>query len=170
MRVVRSGRGAWVVVAALLLVAFLATTFGPPRIDADAAQRTPAQPSDAARTELGRDFLALTNDDRAERGLAALRLERRLSRYATRHSREMADRGYIFHSSDAELRRALEGTQWTVAGENVGVGSSLDGLQDAFMASSPHRRNVLARSFDQAAVGVVVDYDRVWITVVFYGD
>jgi uncharacterized protein YkwD len=57
-----------------------------------------------------------------------------------------------------------------VAGENVGVGDSLDDLEDAFMASAVHRHNILARTYDHAAVGVVIEDGRVWVTVVFYGD
>jgi uncharacterized protein YkwD len=82
----------------------------------------------------------------------------------------MADRGFIFHSSEDELRGALHRTAWSMAGENVGVGDSLDDLENAFMASTVHRHNILARSYDHAAVGVVVQDGRVWITVVFYGD
>jgi uncharacterized protein YkwD len=116
------------------------------------------------------DFLDLTNEDRAEHDREALRLARVLSRYATHHSRAMADRGFLFHSSEDDLRAALEGTEWTVAGENVGVGDSLDDLEDAFMASAVHRHNILARTYDHAAVGVVIEDGRVWVTVVFYGD
>jgi uncharacterized protein YkwD len=52
----------------------------------------------------------------------------------------------------------------------VGVGDSLDDLEDAFMASAVHRHNILARTYDHAAVGVVIEDGRVWVTVVFYGD
>lgn len=170
MRVVRSHGAGWVGVTALLVAASLVLGFAPGRTDAGAAELRPVEVTTRNAPELRRDFLDLTNDDRAEHDRDALRLARRLSRYATEHSREMADLGYIFHSSDDELRRALEGTDWDVAGENVGVGGSLADLEDAFMASAPHRRNLLAGGFDRAAIGVVVDYDRVWVTVVFYGD
>jgi uncharacterized protein YkwD len=160
--------------AFVLLLASLATAFAPARSEADADEtdRKPVatRASEPIRGELRREFLALTNRDRAERDRGDVRLERAVSGYAMRHSREMADLGIIFHSTDDELRRALAGTGWSVAGENVGVGDSLEGLQEAFMQSAHHRRNLLSGSFDRAAIGIVVAYDRVWITVVFFGD
>lgn len=171
MRVVRTGRIEWVALAVLVLLAFLATGFAPPRDIAVADEPAPG----VARSAQGtgghrREFLALTNRARAERDREDVRLERAVSRYAMRHSREMADLGVIYHSTGDELRRALAGTGWSVVGENVGVGDSLDGLQEAFMQSAHHRRNLLSGSFDRAAIGIAVAYDRVWITVVFFGD
>ena len=158
--------------AVLVLLAFLSTAFTFTNSRADAAERTPALTAGAqgSRAEMRGDFLDLTNEDRAERDREALRLARVLSRYATHHSRAMADRGFLFHSYEDDLRAALEGTEWTVAGENVGVGDSLGDLEDAFMASAVHRRNILARRYEHAAVGIVADAGRFWVTVVFYGD
>jgi uncharacterized protein YkwD len=51
---------------------------------------------------------------------------------------------------------------------NVGVGSSLEGLQDMFTARKAHRNNILERGFDHAAVGVVHADGSYWITVIFY--
>lgn len=167
----RSKRTGWAGLTVLVLLAFLSTGFTFTNISADAAEGTPAFTAVASgtRTEMRGDFLDLTNGDRARRDREALSLARALSRYATRHSRAMADRGFIFHSSEDDLRAALGGTEWVVAGENVGVGDSLDDLEDAFMASTEHRQNILARTYDHAAVGVVVQDGRVWVTVVFYG-
>ena len=172
MRFDRSRRTGWAGVAVLMLLAYLSTAFTFTNSRADAAERTPALTAVAqgSRAEMRADFLDLTNEDRVERDRRALRLARVLSRYATHHSRAMADRGFIFHSSEDDLRAALAGIEWTVAGENVGVGDSLEDLQDAFMASAVHRRNILTRTYNHAAVGVVDDDGRVWVTVVFYGD
>ena len=81
----------------------------------------------------------------------------------------MARKGYIFHSTEAELRRALGDGNWSIGGENVGVGGSLESLEDAFMASKLHRENILRKSFDHMAVGIVRDDGAIWITVIFYG-
>jgi uncharacterized protein YkwD len=80
----------------------------------------------------------------------------------------MADLGYIFHSGDAQLREALAGSGWAAAGENVGVGASLEEVQGAFMHSAPHRDNVLDRSYDHVAVGVARAHGMVWVTAIFY--
>jgi len=172
MRSNRSRRTGWAGVAVLMLLTFLSTGFTFAHTRADAAERTspPVAVAQGTRTEMRADFLDLTNEDRARHDREALRLARALSRYATHHSRAMADRGFLFHSSEDDLRAALEGTEWAAAGENVGVGDSLDDLEAAFMASDVHRHNILARTYEHAAVGIVIDDGRVWVTVVFYGD
>jgi uncharacterized protein YkwD len=169
LRFDRSRRTRWAGVAVLVLLAFLSTAFTFSNSRADAAERTPALTAVApgSRAEMRGDFLDLTNEDRATRDREALRLARVLSRYATHHSRAMADRGFIFHSSEDDIRAALEGAELTAEGENVGVGDSLDDLQDAFMASTVHRHNILARTYDHAAVGIVADAGRVWLTLGF---
>lgn len=112
-------------------------------------------------------MLSLTNDDRAQRDKAALKLNAALSSYAKHHSRQMATKGYLFHTVD--LPSKLKGFDWSIGGENVGVGSTLDGLEGAFMNSPPHRKNILRTAFDHAAVGVIHSNGSFWVTVIFYG-
>jgi uncharacterized protein YkwD len=112
-------------------------------------------------------MLSLTNDDRAQHDKAALRLNAVLSRYAKHHSRQMATEGYLFHTADLNSR--LKGLDWSIGGENVGVGSTLDGLESAFMRSTPHRKNILRTGFDHAAVGVIRSNGSFWVTIIFYG-
>ena len=123
----------------------------------------------SASTDLRRrsHMLSLTNDDRAQHDKAVLRMNAVLSRYATDHSRQMATRGYLFHTAD--LSSKLKGLDWSIGGENVGVGSTLDGVEGAFMGSTPHRRNILRTGFDHAAVGVIRSNGSFWVTVIFYG-
>jgi uncharacterized protein YkwD len=123
----------------------------------------------SASTDLRRRsyMLSLTNDDRAQHDKAVLRMNAVLSRYATHHSRQMATRGYLFHTAD--LSTKLKGLDWSIGGENVGVGSTLDGIEGAFMGSTPHRRNILRTGFDHAAVGVIRSNGSFWVTVIFYG-
>lgn len=120
-----------------------------------------------AGTGLRAEMFRLTNDDRADKDRAALELDLKLSRYAKRHSQDMAEAGEIFHTSD--LAAKLKGKDWSVGGENVGTGPSLTDLEAAFMASTPHRRNILNRDFDHVAVGVVESDGSFWVTVIFYG-
>lgn len=116
-----------------------------------------------------RHMLALTNTDRADHDREALTFNERLSRYARAHSQAMADRGYLFHSTGDQLRAALDGYRWELGGENIGVGGSLEGLEEAFMESPPHRQNLLRRIYRHAAIGIVRQDGRTWITVIFYG-
>ncbi len=116
-----------------------------------------------------RYMLSLTNEDRRHFDRADLEFAGKLSLYAKAHSQAMADHGYLFHSTADELRGALDGYHWQLGGENIGVGGSLESLADAFMASQPHRQNLLRRIYHHAAVGIVREADRVWVTVIFYG-
>jgi uncharacterized protein YkwD len=112
-------------------------------------------------------MFGLTNDDREARHRHDLELNGRLSRYAKRHSRAMAERGELFHTPN--LAEKLSGLNWTIGGENVGMGPDLPSLESAFMASTPHRKNILRRGFDDAAVGVYESDGSFWVTVIFYG-
>ena len=119
-----------------------------------------------------RYMLALTNTDRVHRERAALSFAEHLAAYAKSHSEAMADKGFIYHSTGppaTNCARRSKATKWQLGGENVGVGGSLESLEDAFMASDPHRKNILRRVYDHAAVGIARADDRIWITVIFYG-
>jgi uncharacterized protein YkwD len=152
----RSGRAAWGAAIALLLVGLLVASLAP---------------GAGAQERLGRrrQMVALTNTDREEYGRRDLTFQAQISRYARQHSLEMAEKGYIFHSTDQQLLDALGDVRWSIGGENVGVGDSLESLQRAFMASKLHRQNILRKTFNHMAVGIVREDDALWITVVFYG-
>ena len=116
-----------------------------------------------------KQMLALTNEDRAANDRMALAFAERLSHYAKAHSQAMAERGHLFHSTGDQLRAALEGYDWELGGENIGVGGSLEGLEEAFMASRPHRENLLRKIYEHAAFGIVHEDGQYWVTVIFYG-
>ncbi|HJY32451.1 MAG TPA: CAP domain-containing protein [Actinomycetota bacterium] len=120
-----------------------------------------------AGTGLRAQMAPLINDDRTDKDRTALVLDLELSRYARRHSQDMANAGELFHTND--LAAKLKGKNWSIGGENVGVAPSLAALEDMFMASTPHRRNILNRQFDHFAVGVVESDGNFWVTVIFYG-
>jgi uncharacterized protein YkwD len=112
-------------------------------------------------------MVQLTNDDRTDKDRSALELDLQLSRYARKHSQDMADAGGIFHTDD--LAAKLKGKDWSAGGENVGMASNLPDLEAVFMASTPHRGNILNREFDHLAIGVVESDGNFWVTVIFYG-
>jgi uncharacterized protein YkwD len=114
-----------------------------------------------------KEMLSLTNDARSDHRESDLALDAKLSRYATKHSRAMAHKGTLFHTAD--LASKLKGLDWSMGGENVGVGSSIESVQAAFMASKDHRRNILQKAYDHAAIGVVESDGAIWVTVIFYG-
>ena len=149
------GRCGKTVAGFLLVLALLA-----PGIATDHARAAASQ----ARRE---QMLALTNEVRATHGRPVLDLDAKLSRYATRHSRQMARADTLFHTED--LAERLDGLDWSMGGENVGVGPSLTDLQDAFMGSKTHRKNILLKGYDHAAIGIVKSDGTLWVTVIFYG-
>jgi len=110
---------------------------------------------------------AAINSDRAAAGLPALPVDGGLSAYSRSHSSAMAEAGTIFHSggspsnqipTDSAFRAALP-LPWrdaAVAGENVGDDSADDcaGMNAAFMASPPHKANILDARWTAMGVGV----------------
>lgn len=92
----------------------------------------------------------LMNGDRNANGLASLPSETNTFVKAQSWAETMAANGRISHSgSSAGLPPG-----WRSWGENVGCGSSLAGVEKAFMNSSGHRANILGRSWTLAASGV----------------
>jgi uncharacterized protein YkwD len=114
-------------------------------------------------------MLSLTNEARESHDRANVKLNWLLSRYARQHSVQMANKGYVYHSHDDTLVDILSPYHFSVGGENVGVGSTVEGLQDAFMASPPHRENILRSTFDHVAIGMASVDGHLWVTVIFYG-
>lgn len=114
-------------------------------------------------------MLQLTNEARVDHDRRRVALVDRLSHYAKRHSVAMADAGYLFHSDSSVLQKVLAPYDWSIGGENVGVGESVDSLQAAFMASKVHRENILRSTFDHTAIGMVRRDGSLWVTVIFYG-
>lgn len=127
---------------------------------------TSALPRAAVRPHLARAAICLINRRRVERGLRRLRLNRRLSRAAGRHTRDMVRRRYFSHVSRSgtdisdRLHRSgyLGGRfSWTV-GENLAWGSGRRGtprqIVRAWMHSPGHRRNMLSPRFREIGIGV----------------
>jgi uncharacterized protein YkwD len=154
VRVARRGAG---VLVALLLAASLMAASAPARAGA------------GERFTRRLHMLSLTNQARESHDRADVKLNWLLSRYARHHSLEMANKGYLYHSDNETLVNILSPYDFSVGGENLGVGSTVDGLQDAFMASPPHRENILRTAFDHVAIGMARVDGHLWVTVIFYG-
>lgn len=114
-----------------------------------AAMAMPAAPAAAAPDEAAQ-LLALLNGERADHGLAPLRLQGALDAGAQAHARTMAAEGRLFHTSMVDSAPA----GWRNLGENVGRAGDARALHDALMASPTHRANVLDPSYDYVGIGV----------------
>jgi uncharacterized protein YkwD len=107
-------------------------------------------------------YVAL-NNDRAAHGLAPVFPHGELIAKAQAWADKLAQDNGLSHST---LTSGIPGC-WRALGENVGYGSSVGGVQDAFMASSTHRANILNGAYGYAGTGVAYRGDRVFVVQVF---
>jgi uncharacterized protein YkwD len=112
------------------------------------------------------DTRCLLNEKRAARGLSALKIDRRLTRAARRHSGDMVAQTYFAHDSlsgqSFSGRIAATGwmdgrDRWTV-GENLAWGAGWrdtpHAIVSAWMHSAAHRHNILRPRFRVIGIGV----------------
>lgn len=91
-----------------------------------------------------------------------------LATVARRQSERMRNAGAIFHNARLGPDVGSAVASWIIAGENVGVGSSVEAVQAALMRSATHRANILDRSYNAIGVGIVRGADgRLFVTQVF---
>jgi uncharacterized protein YkwD len=106
----------------------------------------------------------LVNSSRGAYGLPGLPTNIDLSLKAQAWSNQLANDQYLHHSYLPDGN----GYNWYRLGENVGVGSSLEQVQDAFMNSSGHRANILDGGFNRLGTGVTRDgAGRYWVVQEF---
>jgi uncharacterized protein YkwD len=127
-------------------------------------------PASASNGDLRHGMLVQTNQSRNDHSTHRLKLNSAMSRKALRHSRQMANRGSIYHTSDPS-HFYLRGIRWTTWGENVGATTgSVEDMEQAFMDSPPHKANILNGGFTRVAIGAVERDGYLWVTVFFYGN
>ena len=112
-----------------------------------------------------RGFARKMNAERASRSMGKMSIDPEISKVARVHTNEMVQRNELYHTTSTDLRNRV--TSWVVLGENVGVGSTVDSLHQAFMNSPAHRDNILHASYAHVGVGVKKAGDRMWVTVIF---
>ena len=110
-------------------------------------------------------FARKINADRLGLGVLKLRLDPELSKAARKHTREMWTTDLLHHTPSDKLRRRV--TNWTIIGENVGVGGTVSSLHEAFMNSQGHKDNILYRTYRSVGIGVAQKNGRMWVTVIF---
>lgn len=112
-------------------------------------------------------MLRLLNQTRRNHGLRVFRLNLELSHDAWRHSKRMAERNEVFHTSNLyDLVRSFHPSTW---GENVGAAGTLRRVRRLWMGSGGHRDNILNPRFRRIGIGVVKARGLVWVTAIFYG-
>jgi uncharacterized protein YkwD len=146
--------GARAVLASALLVVGFAVLAGPP------AAATTAEDEAA--------MWNLINGSRAGFGLGPLTYDAAASNVARTWTQHMVSTGVLAHNPNLVSQINAQVTdQWTRLGENVGYGPSAQAIENAFMASSAHKANILG---DYNRVGVGTGRGptgTLWVTVVF---
>ncbi len=120
-----------------------------------------------ARGAIRKALLCLLNQQRRRYHLPRLRANKRLLRAAEAHSRSMIRLGYFSHDEPGGvgmlvriLRSGyLSQTRGWSVGENLGMGrgpgATPGAMVRAWMASTPHRANILAGKFHEIGLGVL---------------
>jgi uncharacterized protein YkwD len=139
---------------------------------AAAEQACPAAngtPANSTKREILRATLCELNRERAHHGLRRLKLNKKLSRAARRHARDMAKRNYFSHETLGggsfvdRIRREgyLRGARSWMVGENLAWGSRgysrPSVIMRMWMKSQGHRANILNGSFKEIGIGLAYD-------------
>ena len=118
----------------------------------------------SADTTTEGQFVTDTNHARAQHALHRYSVPSDLTAEARRWAAYMARHHTLAHNPNYTRQMCC----WSAAGENVGVGSSVGQIQRAFMNSSPHRANILSRTFTQVGIGTARSSDgRLYVDEVF---
>lgn len=104
-------------------------------------------------------LLSLTNADREQRGLAALRWDEALAQAALAHADRMAGEPMLSHVYPGEAglpeRCAAAGAHFRAIAENIATGPTPPAIENEWMHSPPHRANILDSKMDAIGVAVV---------------
>ena len=106
-----------------------------------------------------RQLFDLVNEERTQRGLAALVWDDRLVPVARAHSQEMFKLKYFSHQSPVAGspfdRLKAANITYTRAGENLAYAQSVAVAHRALMDSPGHRDNILRPEFTRIGIGVI---------------
>ena|SRR6202142_105479 len=134
----------------------------PAKLVNTASARQQPSPNDSSGydVEAERALFDLTNQARAQAGMAPLQLDDGLVQAARAHATEMASQQQLSHQFAGEpslaQRLAANSTlHLDRAGENVAYAGSADQAQQSLMHSPPHRENLLNPAYNVAGFGVV---------------
>jgi uncharacterized protein YkwD len=106
-----------------------------------------------------RQLFDLVNEERTQRGFAALAWDERLVPVSRAHSEEMFKLKYFSHDSPAAGtpfdRLKAAGVTYSRAGENLAFAQSVAVAHRALMDSPGHRENILRPEFTRIGIGVI---------------
>ena len=126
-------------------------------------------------------FLRATNADRHAAGRKALAKSHTLAMLARSHSAAMARKAASRYGGRCDARALWHNDisktrgRWVWLGQNVGCGpmgadgvaASVRRIENAFMHSPGHRRNILYREANLVGAGTYIRKGIIWVTVNF---
>ena len=128
---------------------------------------SPSEPADPYFAAMYRAI----NRDRGNAGLPGLVNSPRLGNLASSWSWQMGQDGWLRHQNLSAILYSSDFEAYYTLGENIIVAPgyyTADQLEAAWMASAPHRANILSGNFNVVGVGMVRGPDgRIWATVDF---
>ncbi len=106
-------------------------------------------------------MLAITNQERADAGCKALKLDSKLTKAAQSHSEDMAKNNYFDHNSQDGRspfdRMSDAGYKFSAAAENIAMGQQTPAaVMDAWMNSPGHKANILNCDYTEMGLGYAV--------------
>lgn len=116
----------------------------------------------AATTAREARLLHRINHARARHGLGRVTVRADLMTAARSQARTMAATGALSHTASFSGLCC-----WSAVAENVGYGATVRVLHRQFLASAPHRANILDPRMRQVGVGTVRRDGRLWVTEIF---
>lgn len=103
----------------------------------------------------------LVRRDRVANGVDSINSDVGAIAAAQAHAGDMAINRSLYHS------KLSLGVNECAKGENVGHGPSVAAIEQAFMNSPAHRRNILDPQFDHVGIGVTRWHGEVWVVQLF---
>lgn len=111
----------------------------------------------------------LINQQRANNGLSALKVDEEVQKVARIKAKDMVDNNYFSHTSPTygspfDMLKSFK-ISYNTAGENIAGNSSNSAAVTAWMNSSGHKANILNSSFNYTGVGVVTGskYGKIYV-------
>jgi Cysteine-rich secretory protein family len=119
-----------------------------------------------AQSVEARQLMQATNEDRAQHGLGPLKWDPALARAAQRHAEIMVRHGALSHQYDGEAdlvnRVSEDGAHFREVAENLAVAQTPGAVEDEWMHSAPHRRNILDAHLNEVGIGLVRAGGNLW--------
>jgi uncharacterized protein YkwD len=116
----------------------------------------------------GSQLVQLINQSRAEAGLPALLVDRRLTEAARKHTLRMTQHKELSHQYPDEealpLRYADENLRSDKQAENIALEPDVPLAHDGFMHSPGHRANILNPDYNAIGVGVIDTGHEIYVT------